>query len=246
VYWRLEPSLATAQPGVYFVTTDHLGDLDRDNAFEDVFDLARAASTPQIAFADGSRLNVPQPWSGRITDLGAEGQMARSALMTTRRRGLEPPATGPACIGGVKLNDVFYRRELHMMRRYAALAMDNIRREPLAFAVASAYRAVRLFIIRPSSEESGATYRFSGATAVYAGGLVLSTVYLLMFLAGVGAAWRQRSALLMLLVPIVYIPATICFVLTNQRYTVTIQPLMFAFVALAVVKWWEGTRRAGI
>jgi ribonuclease PH len=47
-------------------------------------------------------------------------------------------------------------------------------------------------------------------------------------------AFRQRSALLPLLVPIAYVPATICFVLTNQRYTVTMQPLMFAFVALAL------------
>ncbi len=34
--------------------------------------------------------------------------------------------------------------------------------------------------------------------------------------------------------PIVYVPMTICFVLTNMRYTVTMQPLMFVFVAVAV------------
>ncbi len=29
-------------------------------------------------------------------------------------------------------------------------------------------------------------------------------------------------------------PLTICFVLTNMRYTITVQPLMFVFVALTV------------
>jgi hypothetical protein len=30
------------------------------------------------------------------------------------------------------------------------------------------------------------------------------------------------------------VPLSICFVLTNMRYTVTIQPLMFAFIAVAL------------
>jgi hypothetical protein len=30
------------------------------------------------------------------------------------------------------------------------------------------------------------------------------------------------------------VPVTIAFVLTNQRYSVTMQPLMFAFMALAI------------
>jgi len=30
------------------------------------------------------------------------------------------------------------------------------------------------------------------------------------------------------------VPLTICFVLTNMRYTITVQPLMFVFVAIAV------------
>jgi len=68
---------------------------------------------------------------------------------------------------------------------------------------------------------------------------VLSLGYFLLFLAGVVVAWRRRSALLPLLVPIAYVPATICFVLTNQRYTVTVQPLMFAFVALALVTFFR-------
>ena len=46
---------------------------------------------------------------------------------------------------------------------------------------------------------------------------------------------RRRSAALILLVPILYVPATICFVLTNMRYTITVQPLMFVFVATALL-----------
>jgi len=49
----------------------------------------------------------------------------------------------------------------------------------------------------------------------------------------VAIAWRARSPFLYALIPIAYVPLTICFVLTNQRYTITVQPLMFVFVAIA-------------
>ena len=122
------------------------------------------------------------------------------------------------------MNDVFYRRELHLMRRYTALAFDNIRREPVAFAAAAAYRVLRLFVVRPAGDLA-TTYQFAWGRVVYSSALVLSLECFLLFLAGVVVAWRRRSALLPLLVPIAYVPATICFVLTNQRYTVTVQPL---------------------
>jgi hypothetical protein len=115
-----------------------------------------------------------------------------------------------------------------------ALAADNIRRDPWAFAAASAYRMIRLFIIRGTSDVQ-TTQQFSAGAFVYAAGTILSTAYFLVFLAGAWLAWKQRSALVWLLVPIVYVPLTICFVLTNMRYTVTMQPLMFVFVALAIV-----------
>ena len=44
-------------------------------------------------------------------------------------------------------NDVFYRREPHLMRRYTALALDNISRDPRAFVAASLYRMARLFLV---------------------------------------------------------------------------------------------------
>ena len=77
----------------------------------------------------------------------------------------------------------------------------------------------------------------------------MSVSFLAVFAAGVVIAWRRRSRMLAFLVPIVYVPVTICLVLTNMRYTVTVQPLMFAFVALAIAaalkleeRWDESSR----
>ena len=53
------------------------------------------------------------------------------------------------------------------------------------------------------------------------------------------------------LIPIAYVPLTICFVLTNMRYTITVQPLMFVFVAMTIaavvrpIGWGETTTEAG-
>jgi hypothetical protein len=135
--------------------------------------------------------------------------------------------------GEVVVNGRFYLGEPHGMQRYLALAMDNIDRDPMAFINASIYRALRLFIVRGGDDVS-TTQQFKWGSVVYAAGTALSVGYLALFLAGATVAYRRRSPLLVLLVPIVYVPITICFVLTNMRYTVTIQPLMFAFVALAV------------
>ena len=121
-----------------------------------------------------------------------------------------------------------------MMRRYMALAMDNINRDRAGFVAASAYRMLRLFVIR-GTDDVNTAQQFSAARMAYTVGSILSAAYLLVFFAGVAIAWRQRSALLWLLVPIVYVPLTICFVLTNMRYTVTMQPLMFVFVAMVVI-----------
>jgi hypothetical protein len=55
---------------------------------------------------------------------------------------------------------------------------------------------------------------------------------------------RRRSSVWLLLLPIVYVPITISYVLTNMRYTVTIQPPLFAFVAVAVTAAVDRVRRA--
>ncbi|HEX6164824.1 MAG TPA: glycosyltransferase family 39 protein [Vicinamibacterales bacterium] len=191
-----------------------------------------------LRLGDGSQLTFPRQWRQRHTDLEVAGNLAGALVSRWRRRtALQPrPASGLACppIEDVDANRVFYRIELHMMRRYMALALDNIARDPLAFVAASAYRAVRLFIIR-GSEDVHATQQFSGARLAYAAGTLLSAMYFFVFLAGAVIAVRRRMRLALLLVPIVYVPLTICFVLTNMRYTITMQPLMFVFVALAVM-----------
>ncbi len=193
--------------------------------------------TPQAAvmrLSDGSSLAMPRDFRGRQTDLVVEGNLA-GALISRHERLTQPPAAAGNCplVEGVRVNNVFYRREPHEMRRYTALAFDNIRRDPLAFASASAYRMVRLFIIRGTDDQM-TTHQFPLSRLIFQAGLVASLVYFAAFLAGVVLAWRARSPFLYALIPIVYVPLTICFVLTNMRYTITVQPLMFVFVAITV------------
>jgi len=272
IYWTLSPSAA---PFVYFVSTAHTHDLDRHDDLDDAFDVMSALAQPGSSLAtvaplvrrligdngtvtavearenavvmtlsDGSSWRVPRDYDGDASRVDVEGPLASALLMTVRPRGETPQL--PACLDGrVGVNRIFYRRELHSMRRYATLAFDNISREPLAFAAASAYRAVRLFVVRPAGSTS-VTYQFRGGQLIYGAALLVSLTYLLAFLAGVWQAWTQRSALLPLAVPVFYVPLTIAFVLTNQRYTVTIQPLMFAFVAYAIVTRMEKRERKGI
>ena len=197
------------------------------------------AETATLALGDGSRLIVPRQWQQQQTDLDVAGNLAGALVSRWRRRTsigapLLPPGVACPPIEEVGANTVFYRTELHMMRRYMALAMDNIGRDPLGFAAASAYRMARLFVIR-GTDDVHTTQQFSGGRLAYAAGTALSAIYLLIFVAGAVIAYRRRSAVLYLLVPIVYVPLTICFVLTNMRYTITMQPLMFVFVAMAVM-----------
>jgi hypothetical protein len=54
------------------------------------------------------------------------------------------------------------------------------------------------------------------------------------FLAGVVLLWKRHSDALLPLLLIIYVPLTIAPLLTNMRYSVTVQPLMFVFVAAAL------------
>jgi hypothetical protein len=201
-----------------------------------------SADAVTLRLADGSWITVPRDFGGRQTDLtlSLHGEMAPELLSRTRTftsiahppRRLRADECEPAA--EVTFNQPFYLGEPHMMQRFMSLAMDNIRRDPGAFASASLYRFVRMFVVRGTSDQSTAQ-QFSGSRLVYGVGTALSVAYLAVFFTGVVVAWRRRSALVLFLIPIVYVPVTICFVLTNMRYTVTVQPLMFAFVALAVV-----------
>ena len=286
---RTTPAAGARAPFVYFVSGDHLGDLDVHGDLLDVFDVVRllrqtawnepvpegsriaavgvtdprsavAALLPppndsfaatadvqaeprsvRMTFADGSSLVVPRQWQGRITDLTFTEGVA-SLLMTSRRslRAMEPAQRQPASptdvctqFADVAVNQVFYRREPHMMQRYAALAFDNIQRDPAGFALASLYRAGRLFLIQGTSDRSTAQ-QFSGSGPIYAAATVFSGGYVMLFAAGVIIAWRRRYAIGLPLLLIAYIPATLAPVLTNMRYTVTVQPLMFVFMAVAI------------
>jgi hypothetical protein len=288
---RTTPEGGAATPFVYFVSHDHLGDLDRHQDFLDVFDLVRlvrhaawneAANDPALDvdsdgdadeqdlelatlrllgdgasresalashplevsaaratlhFRDGSTFAVPRDYSGRITDLMVQGRLAGSLVSARRTRAAASGAAGKgvSCspVWRHQVNEVFYRKEPHQMRRYLALAFDNIARDPWAFAVAAVYRAGRLFVVR-GTDDRNTTQQFEGSRMVYFAGTAASIVYLLLFFAGVAVAWRARSRALILLLPIVYVPLTICMVLTNMRYTLTVQPLMFVFVAAAL------------
>jgi dolichyl-phosphate-mannose-protein mannosyltransferase len=201
-----------------------------------------------IRFRDGSSLTVPRRWNGTITDLQLTTPVvpSSSALFVQHSRsfasipsGGHRPAPGrpaPACttLDRVAANRVPYRRLPHELRRFTALALDNIRRDPGGYLAASALRALRVFIVT-GSEDQRTAYQFSGAGRVYAIGRAVSVALLAAFAAGVWIARARRMRLFMLLAPILYVPLTICFMLINARYSMTIQPFVFAFVAVTLV-----------
>jgi hypothetical protein len=293
-------------PLTYFVSQDHLGDLDVHGDLLDVFDVVRLArqaawneplahadalrnagitdvrtavarlagpaasdagigrdavsrvefdtQTARIDFADGSAIAIPRQWNARISDLTFTGSLASTLMTTTRSLAaltIAAPSPGHdtqcAEVEDVEVNQVFYRREMHMMRRYSALALDNIRRAPVAFALASAYRAVRLFVI-VGTDDSSTAQQFGLSRAVYTAASVVSGWYLILLATGMVTAWRRRLALGLPALLILYIPATLAPVLTNMRYTVTVQPLVFIFIAVAITSalWRAGRGRAGI
>jgi hypothetical protein len=285
---RSVPLRGALGPFISFVSSDHLGDLDRNGDLLDIFDVVRLARhlawgesvpfaakldldrdgaigqadlsaamnlllpearddamtslevTPGAAavhLADGSAVSVPRAFAGRVTDLDVRGGELAAELVSRRRSfsRLREPPVACAFVEDVGFNRVFYRAEPHMQNRFVALAYDNIRRDPVAFAAACAYRIVRMFIVR-GTQDAATTQQFRWAWLAYGAGQWVSAAYFLVFLWGVWLAWRQRSALLVLAIPIVYVPLTICFVLTNMRYTITVQPLMFGFVAGALVR----------
>jgi hypothetical protein len=101
-----------------------------------------------------------------------------------------------------------------------------------------------MFLIEGSGDTRTA-YQFNRAALIYAVAHAVSLVYLVLFIAGVAIAAAQRLVPLSLLMPIVFVPLTICFMLINARYSMTTQPFMFAFVAVALVSGadaWQARR----
>jgi hypothetical protein len=211
--------------------------------------IASDESGASLRFRDGSRMTVPRRWSGKITDLQLETPVVGSsaAMLVSHSRSFantrpqntatngQAPAADPCMtMSAVRLNGVPYRRYPHELRRFMALAWDNIRHDPWAYLTASAARAVRVFIIA-GSEDVRTAYQFSGAGRVYAIGRAISLVLLALLAAGVWIARARGFRLLLLLAPIAYVPLTICFMLINARYSMTMQPFVFAFVAVSLV-----------
>lgn len=293
---RRSPPGGAADPFVYFVSADHLGDLDADAMVWDVFDLIRvlrhlawqeplaaaalldrdgngqvnesdlrgllqlmlthldrgeppvdrlsgllvSAADVRVIFVDGTELVVPRVWTGVFTDLQLSDGIAASVLSTRRRVGkrsaapTEPMSERCLAPGEVTINSPFYRVQPHEMRRYTALALDNIGRDPLAYVWSVLYRSVRLFVIL-GSDDQGTAHQFANSRFVYLLGTAVSAGFFLLFLAGAWIGWRRGYAVLVPLAVIASLPATIAFVLINMRYTVTVQPLILMFVAVSVV-----------
>jgi len=217
-------------------------DLATKNAGQPLSTVTTSPEAVTLQLVDDSWLSVPRTFSGRQTDLSTSNGGAIAPALLSRRltmtslRSSEDRARPTVCLPAaeVAVNAPFNWSEPNGMLRYTALAYDNIERDPMAFVKASLYRIMRLFIVRGTSDPFTAQ-QFRWSRFAYAAGSLLSIAYLAVFLAGVVMAWRRRSPLLLFAVPIVYVPLTICFVLTNMRYTVTVQPLMFVFVAVAIV-----------
>jgi hypothetical protein len=291
------PTAGAAAPFVFFVSRDHLTDLDLHGDLLDVFDLirmmrhlawheplpfaARLASigidddgldavitrlerefqpapgigapprfsfderVADLTFGDGSRLTVPREWHGRITDVTISGPLASALMWSTepveRLRLARPSVAAPPpqkadpcqAFDQIVVNAAFYRREPHLLNRYMALAFDNIERAPLQFTAASAYRAVRLFVIH-GTDDRLTSQQFSHGGAVYAAGTAASTLLAALLVLGAIIAWRRGNPVGLPLLLILYVPLTISPMLTNMRYTVTVQPIVFIFVAAAV------------
>jgi hypothetical protein len=302
---RTSPPGAGADPFVYFIGGDHVGDLDTDAVLWDVYDVARLlrhiawqeplpakpnldrdgdgrvsesdlrsllrlmlthldrgeaaadrlssvrVSNDEVSavFVDGTELVVPRRWQGLVTDLQL-GDGVSSALLSVRKRVADIPSPllplAERCLapGEVTINTPFYRVQPHEMRRYSALAVDNIRRGPVDYALSVLYRSVRLFVIM-GSEDQGTAHQFDNSRLVYLVGTVASGGFFLLFLAGVWIGWRRGYAVGLSLFVIATLPASIAFVLINMRYTITVQPLVLTFAAVSLLALWDAFRRGG-
>lgn len=223
--------------------------MDRDEPPVDrLRDLAVSSDRAVMRFTDDSEVVVPRAWHEQLTDLSVSIGAAENLFATRYRFSQPEPAPrvplevqclGP---GGITINAAYYRVQPHEQRRYVALALDNIRRAPVDYAWSVLYRSVRLFVIL-GTEDRGTAQQFANSRWVYAVGTLLSSFYLALAILGAWIGWRRGYAVLLPLVLILYIPVTISFVLTNMRYTTTVQPLLLTFVAVVVVA--AADRRAG-
>jgi hypothetical protein len=224
---------------------------DRMTAHDVVFSFAHDAREARVTLRDGSTIAIPRAWSGRITDMTFTGPLALKLMSSTtsiaalaQAAAHPPPAREILCaqLTEVAVNRVFYRQEPHLMRRYSALAFDNIRRDPGGFLLASAYRALRVFVIA-GGDDPGTAQQFALSRPIYRLATLATIAYLILCAGGAVLSWRRGDAVLLPLLLVAYVPLTIAPVLTNMRYSVTVQPIIFIFIAAAVT---ELTWRAGL
>jgi len=191
----------------------------------------------RLILRDASTITIPRRWRDRITDVEFSGPLAIALMaspvpMTTLEdaRSRQPQSDVCAQMENITVNDVFYLHEPHLMRRYFALAIDNIGRDPMAFVRASLYRALRVFVII-GTDDARTAQQFRSSRVVYALATLVTSVYLAAFVIGAVLSWRRGDDVLLPLLLIAYIPATIAPMLTNMRYAVTVQPITFIFIA---------------
>jgi hypothetical protein len=153
--------------------------------------------TATLRLPDASRISVPRQWTTRITELDLVGPVAERLLHSTvplaaLRDAARPDGEDSACrrLDAIDVNAPFYRREPHAMRRYLALAFDNIRRDPKAYAASAVYRALRVFIVH-GSDDVRTAQQFAGAHRVYAAATVIS----LAVVVPPGGGWRGAAAM---------------------------------------------------
>jgi len=216
-----------------------------------VRDLITRPDSVTLVFDDNSTLAVQRGFADRVTDLEVAGARAGDVLRGRRsfagrrltRANLQPGTSAIQCLEmRAGINRVFYRRDLDRQARYLALAADNIRRDPAAFVGAYFHRMYRLFVIKGSSDRLQAV-QFRGSAVIYPLLTTASIAYAALFAAGVIVAWRRRLDLVIAGVTIAYVPLTVCWFFSEMRYTLTVQPFEFLFMAAAIVAASDTVRR---
>jgi hypothetical protein len=216
-----------------------------------VRDLMASPDSVTLVFDDNSTLAVPRTFGGRVTDLDVSGARASDVLRGRRSfaggrltgANLTPGTAAIQCLElRAGINRVFYRRDLERQARYLALAADNIGRDPLEFVKAYFHRMYRLFVIIGSTDRLQAV-QFRGSAVIYPLLTIASISYAALFAAGVIVAWRRRLDLVVAGVTIAYVPLTVCWFFSEMRYTLTVQPFEFLFMAAAIVAAFDAVRR---
>jgi len=93
---------------------------------------------------------------------------------------------------------------------------------------------IGLFVIA-GSENPDAAHQFMGSRLLYIGGQIVSLTVLVLLILGVAIAWLRGADLALLVAAVLYVPVTIAPFLTSSRYSLPVQPFVFAFVATTLV-----------